>query len=143
MTRVNVKLLDKNAKMPTKGTAGAAGLDLYAIEDFEIPKGGTYLAKTGLQLEIEPGYEGQIRARSGLAMRYSLIVTNAPGTIDSDYRGPVNILLTNLGQGPFQAKAGDRIAQLVIARVEDVTLVTTEELTKTERGAGGFGSTGK
>ena len=97
---------------------------------------------TGLALAIPPGWEGQVRPRSGLAIRYGIGIVNAPGTIDSDYRGEVSVLLVNLGQQPFTLRRGDRIAQLLVARAEPIEWEERDELPATSRGAGGFGSTG-
>jgi dUTP pyrophosphatase len=107
-----------------------------------LEPGERRLVPTGLVLEIPPGWEGQVRPRSGLAMRHGISLVNAPGTIDSDYRGEVGVLLINLGREPFTVRRGDRIAQLVIARVENVEWEEAEDLAASERGAGGFGSTG-
>ena len=154
MSIVQVKKLHPAAIVPAYKTDGAAGMDLCAIEDTElipcqvagsclihpaVPK----LISTGIALAIPPGYEGQIRPRSGLAAKHGITVLNSPGTIDADYRGEVKVLLINLGQEKVEIKRGDRIAQLVIAKVEQATLLEVVELDETERGAGGFGSTGK
>ncbi len=131
--------------LPEAASSGSAGLDLRAaVEDaLEIPPGGRARVPTGLVLEIPPGWEGQVRPRSGLAHRHGVTLTNAPGTIDSDYRGEVQVLLINLGAEPFTVRRGDRIAQLLVAPVVRVDWVESDELADTERGAGGFGSTGR
>ncbi len=129
--------------LPRYETAGAAGLDLRADEPFALAPGERRLVPTGLALEIPPGYEGQVRPRSGLAVRHGIALVNAPGTIDSDYRGEVQVILVNLGQAPVSFARGDRIAQLVIAPVTRAALEVVEDLTATDRGAGGFGSTGR
>ena len=129
--------------LPRYETDGAAGLDLRADEPFSLAPGERRLVPTGLALEIPPGHEGQVRPRSGLAVRHGIALVNAPGTIDSDYRGEVQVILVNLGQAPVPFARGDRIAQLVIAPVTRVQLELVEDLSATDRGAGGFGSTGR
>jgi dUTP pyrophosphatase len=132
--------------LPAHETAGAAGLDLLAAVEqgcpLEIGSGERCLVPTGLILQLPPGHEGQVRPRSGLALRHGVTVLNAPGTIDADYRGEVQVLLVNLGRDTFTVTRGMRIAQLVVARYEAVDLVETDVLEETTRGAGGFGSTG-
>jgi dUTP pyrophosphatase len=132
--------------LPASASPGSAGLDLRAAvpEDGEIVlrPGERALIPTGLVLEIPPGCEGQVRPRSGLALRHGIGVLNSPGTIDSDYRGEVGVILINLGESPFPIRRGDRIAQLVFARFEPVEWEETETLEETGRGDGGFGSTG-
>jgi dUTP pyrophosphatase len=129
---------------PAPASPGSAGCDLRAAveEDLVLPPGGRAAVPTGLVLEIPPGWEGQVRPRSGLALRHGVTLANAPGTIDSDYRGEVQVLLVNLGDAPFTVHRGDRIAQLVLAPVGRVEWDEVEELGETERGEGGFGSTG-
>ena len=129
--------------LPRYQTAGAAGLDLCADVGFELPPMGRKLVPTGLALEIPAGYEGQIRPRSGLAAKSGVTVLNAPGTIDSDYRGEVQVCLVNLSSEPFRAARGERIAQLVLAPVMRAELTEVESLAPSARGDGGFGSTGK
>lgn len=130
--------------LPSYQTAGSAGMDLLADLDADLVLGPLErkLVPTGLALEIPAGFEGQIRPRSGLALKQGITCLNTPGTIDSDYRGEVQVLLVNLSQAPVTLKRGDRIAQLVIAPVARATLIETRELSDTSRGAGGFGSTG-
>ena len=128
--------------LPRYETEGAAGLDLRADEPFTLAPGERRLVPTGLAVEIPPGHEGQVRPRSGLAVRHGIALVNAPGTIDSDYRGEVQVILVNLGQAPVSFARGDRIAQLVIAPVTRATVELVEDLSATDRGAGGFGSTG-
>jgi dUTP pyrophosphatase len=144
--RVRVRRLDHAAGLPLPGraSAGSSGLDLRAAV-----AGSTHLAPgervaipTGLVVEIPAGYEGQIRPRSGLALRHGVTVANAPGTIDSDYRGEVAVVLVNLGGEPFAVERGDRVAQLVVAPVAAVELEEVDELGGSGRGEGGFGSTG-
>ena len=130
--------------LPSYATAHAAGLDLLAAVAAPLvlaPHGRT-LVPTGLSLAIPPGYEGQVRPRSGLALKHGVTCLNAPGTIDADYRGEVGVILANLGAEPFAIERGMRIAQLVIARVEQARLVEAAALPPTTRGGGGFGSTG-
>lgn len=129
---------------PRPATAGSAGSDLRAAVDTEIAiaPGERVLVPTGFRIAIPEGFEGQVRPRSGLALRDGISVPNAPGTIDADYRGELQVILMNLGDAPFVVKRGDRIAQLVIAPVPPVEIVEVEDLDETERGAGGFGHTG-
>jgi dUTP pyrophosphatase len=129
--------------LPRYMTPGAAGFDLLADEAVSLAPGERRLVPTGLALEVPPGYEGQVRPRSGLAMRHGVGMVNAPGTIDSDYRGEVGVLLVNHGQVRVELARGDRIAQLVIAPVVQVGLVEVSELASSSRGTGGFGSTGQ
>jgi dUTP diphosphatase len=130
--------------LPAAQSAGSAGADLRAAVASEVvlAPGERRLIPTGLALEIPPGWEGQVRPRSGLAARHGVTLLNAPGTVDSDYRGEVAVVLVNHGGEPFTLKRGDRIAQLVIAPVARVAFVEGEDLSPTARGAGGFGSTG-
>jgi dUTP pyrophosphatase len=130
--------------LPMYATPGAAGMDLLADveQPVELPPQGRALIPTGLAIAIPPGWEAQVRPRSGLALKSGVTVANAPGTIDSDYRGEVAVILINLGAQSFMVKRGDRIAQLVIAPVVTATMVEVTELSATQRGAGGFGSTG-
>src|SRR5512136_1926099 len=124
-------------------TDGAAGLDLRADEAVELAPGERRLVPTGLALEIPEGYEGQVRPRSGLALRHGVGMVNAPGTVDSDYRGELQVILVNHGREPVSFARGERIAQLVVAPVVRATLELVEALSDTDRGHGGFGSTGK
>jgi dUTP pyrophosphatase len=143
--RVQIRRLRPDAIVPRYMTAGAAGMDLCAAIDQPItlaPGQGAAIG-TGLAMAIPPGFEGQVRPRSGLAAKHQVTVTNAPGTIDSDFRGECRVLLVNHGREPFVVHSGDRIAQLVIAPVVQAELVEVEALDDTERGAGGFGSTGR
>lgn len=132
------------ATIPTAATAQAAGYDLTAALDeaMVLPPGARAAVPTGLAIALPDGLEGQVRPRSGLAMKHGVTVLNAPGTIDADYRGEVKVLLVNLGDAPFRIESGDRIAQLVVARYERVAFVEGD-LDDTARGAGGFGSTGR
>ena len=132
--------------LPARETDGAAGMDLLAAVEEDSPlglsPGERRLIPTGLILELPPGYEGQVRPRSGLAFRHGITVLNAPGTVDADYRGEVQVLLINLGRETFTITRGMRIAQLVVAKVELAGLYETDVVSATIRGAGGFGSTG-
>jgi len=127
--------------LPAYASAGAAGMDICAAADLALAPGARAAVPTGLRLAIPPGFEVQVRPRSGLALRHGLTVANAPGTIDSDYRGEVMVLLVNLGQAEVSVTRGMRIAQLVVAPVTRATLAVGE-LDATARGTGGFGSTG-
>jgi len=145
MMGVSLKILKahRRIELPKYETEGAAGMDLRAFlnNDITIPPLGREKIPTGLKMEIPKGYEGQVRSRSGLAIKEGLAVLNSPGTIDSDYRGDVEIILINLGEKDVIIKDGQRIAQLVIAPVCQVQIKETDTLNRTERGAGGFGST--
>lgn len=143
--KLNIVNKSNNA-LPNYETANSAGMDLRAyLTDGQIvikPMQRT-LVPTGLFMEIPVGYEGQVRPRSGLAIKSGITVLNSPGTIDADYRGEIKVILINLSDSDFVINNGDRIAQLVIAKCEQMEVVEVEMLTETERGAGGFGHTGK
>lgn len=132
--------------LPEYATAASAGMDLMAAVPAEVPfviaPGAWALVPTGLALELPEGMEAQVRPRSGLALKFGVTVLNAPGTIDADYRGEVGVILINHGRAPFTVSRGMRIAQMVIAGVQQITLVETGNLGETARGVGGFGSTG-
>ena len=128
--------------LPSYATPGAAGMDVFAAEDCQLAPGERHAVATGFRVAIPDGYEIQVRPRSGLAFKHGISVPNTPGTIDSDYRGEVKILLINHGDEPFAIRRGDRIAQLVPAAVTLAEFDEVDELCDTERGAGGFGSTG-
>lgn len=141
---------DQSLPLPTYETAGAAGADLRVNLRPEDRANGIVLAPmarailpTGLRIEIPAGYEVQIRPRSGLAAKFGLTIPNAPGTIDSDYRGPLGVILANLGADPYTIRHGDRIAQMVVAPVVQARFAVVDALGDTTRGAGGFGSTGR
>lgn len=136
--------LRDDAIQPRYASDGAAGLDLAAALDapLTLPPGGRVRVPTGWRIELPPGTEGQVRPRSGLAARHGVTVLNAPGTIDEDYRGELQVLLVNHGQDSFEIQPGDRIAQLVIAPVSRVRVSEVEVLSESIRGEGGFGSTG-
>jgi len=129
-------------ELPRYATAGAAGMDVLSAEDVTLAPGARHAVATGLSVAIPPGYEIQVRPRSGLALKHGISVPNTPGTIDSDYRGELKVILVNLGAEPFPIHRGDRIAQLVLAPVTLAEWDEVAELEETQRGAGGFGSTG-
>jgi dUTP pyrophosphatase len=141
--------LEEGASLPEYKTDGSAGADLRAHLtgkhglSMTIEPGNRAMVPTGLRLQLPAGFEGQIRSRSGLAFEFGVICLNSPGTIDSDYRGEVKVLLANLGDSPFVITNGDRIAQLVVAPVCQAVFSRTDSLDDTGRGAGGFGSTGR
>jgi dUTP pyrophosphatase len=128
--------------LPAYATDGAAGMDVVAAEDLILTPGARHAVATGFAIAIPRGYEVQVRPRSGLALKHGVTCLNTPGTIDSDYRGEVKVILANLGSEPFPIKRGDRIAQLVPAPVQRALITEVASLDETERGAGGFGSTG-
>ena len=146
MSNIVVQLLSlpsgRGLLPPAPSTSGAAGSDLVSAEDVSIQPGSIHAVATGIALAIPDGFEGQVRPRSGLALKHGITVLNAPGTIDSDYRGEVKIILINHGKAPFQITRGDRIAQLVIAPVTTVLFECVDALTESVRGTAGFGSTG-
>jgi dUTP pyrophosphatase len=129
--------------MPAYASAGAAGMDVVAAEDFTLEPGERMAVPSGFAIAIPDGYEVQVRPRSGLALKHGVTCLNTPGTIDSDYRGEVKVILANLGSEPFSALRGERIAQLVPAPVLRAGMIEIDELDDTERGSGGFGSTGR
>ncbi len=149
MTTVRVERLPhaEGLALPAYETTGSAGMDLRAaVAEFEpvvLAPGERKLIPTGLKIALEPGYEAQVRPRSGLALKHGVTCLNSPGTIDSDYRGEVGVILINHGQIPFEIRRGERIAQLVIASYAQAVMAEVEALDETARGAGGFGSTGR
>ena len=148
MTDVSITVLPhaEGLALPEPSTSGSSGLDLRAAvpedEPIVLEPGAFALVPTGLQIALPPGTEGQVRPRSGLAARSGVTVLNSPGTIDSDYRGECKVVLINHSRQPFEVTRGERIAQLVVAQYVQVRLVQVDTLDETERGAGGFGSTG-
>lgn len=136
------KRIHPEATLPAYAHASDAGMDVRSVEDVTIPVGGRALVHTGLVMELPPRYEAQVRPRSGLALRHGVTVLNTPGTIDAGYRGEVGVILANFGDAPFEVKKGDKIAQLVIAPVTQPVIVEVADVNATDRGAGGFGSTG-
>ncbi len=150
MTELEIKIArisqaDNDIPLPRYATPGASGMDIFAApaSSMVMKPGQTVLVPTGFQIELPPGFEAQVRPRSGLAINHSIGVLNSPGTIDSDYRGEVKIILTNFGNVDFPIRRGDRIAQLVISPVIRASWVVVDSLTTTPRGSGGFGHTGK
>ena len=141
---VRIKRLAHGADLDLPGyaTAGAAGMDVVSAEDLTLAAGARHAVATGLSVAIPPGYEIQVRPRSGLALKHGISVPNSPGTIDSDYRGELKVILINHGSEAFEIRRGDRIAQLVLAPVTQASWLEVEELDETARGEGGFGSTG-
>lgn len=129
--------------LPSYATDGAAGLDMVAAEDLTLAPGQRHAVATGFAIAIPPGYEVQVRPRSGLALKHGITCLNTPGTIDEDYRGEVKVILANLGDRPFEVRRGERIAQLVPTPVLKARFREVETLSETGRGAGGFGSTGQ
>ena len=144
MVRILIKKFDKNIKLPNYKTSGSSGMDLvaYTKKKVTLYPGKTTLVPTGISVAIPKNYEIQIRPRSGLAAKNNISVLNTPGTVDSDYRGEIKIILINLGKKPFVIKCGDRIAQMVLCPISKVKFLEMESLPKTIRGKGGFGSTG-
>ncbi len=146
MAEVKVKILPEyhGLPLPEPATEHSAGVDLRAAvtEPVKIEPGARALVPAGIKVAIPRGYEWQVRPRSGLALKHGITVLNSPGTIDSDYRGPVGVILVNLGENTYTVNRGDRIAQAVLSAVEPVAMKETASLTETERGEGGFGHTG-
>jgi len=145
--RIKVFAHGEGLQLPAYESEQAAGMDLRAATeegaDILCEPGGRCLVPTGIAIALPSGFEAQVRPRSGLALKHGVTVLNSPGTIDADYRGEIKVILINLGQDPFRVTRGDRIAQLVIARVEQPKLEIASELDDTARGGGGFGSTGR
>lgn len=141
---MKIKIKSLSGRMPAYETKGASGMDIraYLDEPVTIEAGERELIHTGLFMEIEPGYEVQLRARSGLALRQGICLANGIGTIDSDYRGEVCVILANFGREDFVVKDGDRIAQMVVMKYETAEIEASDELAETDRGSGGFGHTG-
>ena len=144
MTKILIKRLSKEVPLPKYETNGSSGMDLAANinANIDIVPGKTAIIPTGLALSIPKGFEVQIRPRSGLAANQKLSVLNTPGTIDADYRGEIKVILINLGQEPFKVEKGLRIAQMVVCPIVQAQLTEVDDLNETERGKGGFGSTG-
>ena len=142
---VRVKRLNHGAglALPAYATSGAAGMDICAAESLNLRAGKRHAVATGFAFAIPDGYEVQVRPRSGLALKHGVTLPNSPGTIDSDYRGPLGVIVMNAGQEPFHIAHGDRIAQMVVAPVVQAGFAVVDDLDETDRGAGGFGSTGR
>lgn len=133
---------EEGATLPTYQTNGSAGMDLTIVERIELAPMERKLARTGLRMSLPQGYEAQIRPRSGLALKKGISMVNTPGTIDSDYRGEIGIILINFSDAPVVLEQGERVAQMVVQKVEQIKPVLVQNLEETERGEGGFGSTG-
>lgn len=142
MYNVKVKLMNKDALVPFQANKGDAGFDLFSAEEKVIKSGEAELISTGIMIELPEGTEAQIRPRSGLALKHSITVLNSPGTIDEGYRGEIKVILINHGKNDFLVETKMRIAQMVVAPVAKINLIQSDELTNTERGDGGFGSSG-
>jgi dUTP pyrophosphatase len=140
---IEVKLLHVDARVPVRAHPGDAGVDLYSVESLVVPSGERRDVGTGLAVAVPPGYGGFVQARSGLAFKHGIMVVNSPGLIDSGYRGEVRVCLYNSGSEPFAIGVGERIAQLVIQRVEEPAFMEVADLAETFRGHGGFGSSGR
>lgn len=143
---LNIKIINKSTNpLPQYQTEESAGMDLHAnlSETVILNTGERKLIPTGLFIELPKGYEAQVRPRSGLALKHGITVLNSPGTIDSDYRGEIQVLLINHGQIPFEIQHGERIAQMIVAQHERISWLHTDALTNTQRGEGGYGSSGK
>ena len=139
---LKIKLIKKDATLPFQANPGDAGLDLFAAEDKLIKSGEAELVSTGIMIELPEGTEAQVRPRSGLALKHSLTVLNSPGTIDEGYRGEIKVILINHGKEDFKIEKQMRIAQMVVAPVATVNITQVEELSDSDRGIGGFGSSG-
>ena len=136
------KRIHPDAVLPAYAHPSDAGMDLKSVADVVIPRGGRALVPTGLVVLLPPGYEAQVRPRSGLALKHGVTVLNSPGTVDSGYRGEIGVILANFGAADFAVKTGDKIAQLVIAPVTQPQVEEADVVDETDRGVGGFGSTG-
>lgn len=136
------KKIHTDATLPSYAHASDAGMDVRSVEDVTVPAMGRVLVHTGLVMLLPPMYEAQVRPRSGLALKHGITVLNTPGTIDSGYRGEVCVILANFGDSDFQVKKGDKVAQIVVAPVVQAEIEAASDIDETDRGAGGFGSTG-
>ena len=141
--KVRVKRLSPDARIPKAAKAGDVAFDLYSTIDYELRPRERFAVPTGIAVEIPPGYEGQVRPRSGLALKEGVTVLNTPGTVDSGYRGEIKTIMINHNEESFMVTKGMRISQLAIRPVPEVEFIEVEELSDTERGEGGFGSTGR
>lgn len=142
MYTLKVKKLHEDAIIPNFAHKGDAGMDLYSVEEVIIKKGKASLIKTGISIELPPMTEAQVRPRSGLALKHSVTVLNSPGTIDEGYRGEIGVILINHGENDFLVNKNMKIAQMVIKPIYEINIVEADNLTNSERGEGGFGSTG-
>lgn len=140
MITVKIKLLNENAIIPSCSYIGDAGYDLFSVESYIMQPGERHLVHTGIAIELPPFTEAQIRPRSGYALKYGITVLNSPGTIDQGYRNELGVILINLGQEPFIIEKGDRIAQLVIKPIYEVSFIQADQLDESQRGEKGFGS---
>ncbi len=140
--KLKVKKIHEDAKIPAYAHEGDSGMDLYSVEETILQPGETKLVKTGLQIAIQKGFEAQVRPKSGLAAKFGITVLNTPGTVDSGYRGEVIVILVNHGKEEYKVEKGKKIAQMVIAKVEEAEIEETFDLDETTRKDGGFGSTG-
>lgn len=144
MNAINISIvLESGANIPSYATSGAAGADLRSTERLILPSGARAMVRTGVRMAIPAGFEVQIRPRSGLAIKHGITMVNSPGTIDSDYRGEVKVLMINHGHEPFTIEVGERIAQMVVCPVVRASFEVVNDLEETQRGEGGFGSTGR
>ena len=143
MVKIKIKKIHPDAIIPKYAHKGDSGMDVYSIEEFKLKTLERKLVKTGLSFEIPIGYEIQTRPKSGLAIKYGITIVNAPGTIDSCYRGELGIILMNTDKENYSVKKGEKIAQIVLQKVEEIEFIKTENLNSTSRGENGFGSTGK
>ncbi|OIJ10986.1 deoxyuridine 5'-triphosphate nucleotidohydrolase [Anaerobacillus arseniciselenatis] len=139
---LKIKLLNDDAVIPYRANKGDAGLDLFSVEEKMIKPGEAALISTGIMIELPEGTEAQVRPRSGLALKHSVTVLNSPGTIDEGYRGEIKVILINHGKEDFKVEKQMRIAQMVIAQVAKVNIIEVDQVTTTDRGEGGFGSSG-
>lgn len=139
---LRIKRIHPDATLPAYAHASDAGMDVCSVDDLVIPPGGRALVRTGLVFNLPPLWEAQVRPRSGLALKKGVTVLNTPGTIDAGYRGEVGVILANFGTEDFDVKKGDRIAQIVVAPVVQAEVVEVDSIDETDRGGGGFGSTG-
>ncbi len=140
--KVRIKRIKENAIMPMYAHEGDSGVDLFSTEDYVLKPGERVLVSTGLVMSIPKGYEGQVRPKSGLALKNGISVCNTPGTVDSGYRGEIGVIAINLGKETFRIERGKKIAQMVFCKVEEAEFEDADELDDTKRGGGGFGSTG-
>ena len=143
MFELKIKKLNEDAIIPNFAHKGDAGMDLYSVSEVEIPAGETRLIKTGIAIQLPYMTEAQVRPRSGLALKHGLGMANSVGTIDSDYRGEIGVISINLSDKPYTIQPQERIAQIILNKVEQIEWTEEEELGTTERGAGGYGHTGK
>lgn len=139
---IRIKKIDSNAIIPVYKTEMSSGMDIFSNEVYKLKAGEIYPISTGIAIEIPVGFEIQIRPRSGLALKHGIGILNSPGTIDADYRGEIKVILFNFSKEPYEINIGDRIAQLVLTKVNKICWVMTNELSDTDRGKGGFGHTG-